>query len=253
MYGFKKININTISNYKYQLDDIHYTYKNYDFLYKNRNKKKLVVFFHGAFTDKMKERVVFRGYNYKYDNSDILSISDINLKLNNKNVLLTWYLSTPNRDNISIYSEIIKSVIKNKYDKVIFTGSSGGGYPSLLFSSIFNGYCLISNSQIYLEKYVYFDTMLLLMELSKDNLNYDIEKFILQNGPPKMLYLYNNIYDINHYKNHAIPFNNFMLNNYPKNIKTIFFEGIDPPIGKSSHHVQYPNENTYYDVIKDVL
>ena len=244
---------NDINNYNFEIGEYHYIYNEFDFLYKNLCKENLVVLFHGAVGNKSTRRFTFRGYNYDYDNADVLSIADYLIKIND-DLLLSWYLSTDKHNCLEIYTQIINQVLKqNKYNKVIFTGTSGGGYPSLIFGSLFKGYSLISNSQIYLDNYFYFDKMIKLLNIEKEDIEYNIEKFILKNGPPLKTILYTNIRDNNHYTNHSIPFKKFMEENFPDKIETNFFKGRDPPSDKSNHHIQFPGEDEYYQVIKNNL
>ena len=63
-------------------------------------------------------------------------------------------MSTKKYNVEHIYVELFTYLIdKQKYNKVIFTGTSAGGFPSLKFACKFNCIALISNSQIYLEKH----------------------------------------------------------------------------------------------------
>lgn len=244
--------ISDFKNYCFEKGEYHYIYNGFDFLYKNQQKENIVVLFHGSVPNKFTQRFTFRGYDYNFDNADILCMSDYLIKTNDE-LLLSWYLSTSNNNYLETYSQIINKILQHKYCKVVFTGTSGGGFPSLIFGSLFKGYSLISNSQIYLDKYYYFDNMLSLLNLKKDDINYNIEKFILDNGPPLKTILYTNKRDNNHYINHSIPFKKFMEENFPNQIETIFFDGRDPPLEKSSHHVQFPGIEEYYQVIKNIL
>ena len=244
---------NDIDTINFEKGEYHYIYKDFDFLYKNQGKENLVVLFHGSVRFKSPRRVIFRGYNYDFENADVLCISDYLIK-SNDDLFLSWYLSTDKHNCLEIYTEIINRILTQKlYNKIIFTGTSGGGYPSLIFGSIFKAYSLISNSQIYLDNYIYFDEIIKLLNVENDDIEYDIEKFILDNGPPLKTILYTNIRDGNHYNNHSIPFKNFMKEKFPNKIETCFFKGRDPPANKCNHHIQFPNENTYQQVINNFL
>ncbi|MBA3286194.1 MAG: hypothetical protein H0U27_14215 [Nitrosopumilus sp.] len=115
---------------------------------------------------------VFRGYNYNIKNTDILCISDALLeKYKDDKMALSWYLSTEKYNFEQTYTEIIECIIK-KYSKVLFCGTSGGGYPALYYASKFNKLCLIGNSQIYLDKYTYFLTLNNILEKNNDKIVY---------------------------------------------------------------------------------
>jgi hypothetical protein len=148
-----------------------------------------------------------------------------------------------------------------KYKNVIFTGSSGGGYPSLYFSSYFNKIALISNSQIYLEEYYNFLNILKkkLIE-NNDELLYDhknIEKQIINNYP-LMIYLYNNIKDddlINIPNAYYIPFLKFIKDNNLNNILELkLFEGIiEYNSKKTQHSIIFPDNKLHISIIEEII
>ena len=243
--NYKKQTINSISNIKlYKNKKIHYKYKKFEFLYASLQKNSnLVVFFHGAIQSSS-QQPIFRGYQYcNLPNTDILSISDVLMNIYKKeNLLLSWYLTTPKYpNNFSEYTKIIGQVLKKQYKKVIFTGGSGGGYPAIVFSSYFKKHCLLQNSQIYLNKYSYFDTFLKITENKEEEIQFNIEEILKKQGPPKRIFLCQNIRDTNHYKYHAKPFVVFLMDKYPNCARTLFFYGatnISPNV--SDHHINLP-------------
>ena len=94
------------------------------------------------------------------------------------------------------YIELFRYIINHKNTKkIIFSGSSAGGYPSIKYASIFGQICLVGNPQLYLKKYPSFQTCLVKwLEKYKDKpiyQNNNIEKLILDHKPSK-IYLYNN-------------------------------------------------------------
>jgi hypothetical protein len=116
-----------------------YLYKDLNFLVKfKKNNSNLVIFFHGALPDVSDRECCFRGFNYEIEDTDILSVSDI-LVSKYKNYQVSWFLSS-NKYNINNnYIEVFDYLInKQNYKKIIFTGTSGGGYPSLYFASYYN-------------------------------------------------------------------------------------------------------------------
>ena len=135
-----------------------------------------MISFHGLTRNKFNDLVplpVFRSfYNKEYNT---LSLSDKLLEdYSDKKLFLSWFVSPSNTNYFERYIEIIQFFI-NKYEKIIFYGSSGGGFPSLLFASHFNKTALIFNSQLYLEKYWYFKEFINIVQPSIDNNNYNIE------------------------------------------------------------------------------
>lgn len=256
-YNFKKIHITDLHNYRFKKGNFHYVAEDVDFYFKNNKGSNLVVFFHGASLPHQKS-IIFRGYNYDFETTDILCLSDRLLKLYySKGLQLSWYLSTPEYDNFNLYKKILDKILSNNYNKIIFTGTSGGGYPALIFSSFYSGICLISNSQIYLEKYHYFAKMMTILNINpRDISKYHIEKFMLTYGFPKQIILYTNIRDVSHYKEHSLPFYDFInmnTSNTPntQKIEFISFFGNDP-LNTSHHMVRFPNL-TYNEIIANLL
>ena len=252
-YKIKKINtldeINVNINNKNQL-----IFNKNKFLYSSDiNNNQLIVFFHGAIWEGLKPPI-FRGYQYNIiPNVDILCLSDILLEEHeDKNLLLGWFLSTEKEDLYKTYTIIISKILEKKYNKVLFTGASGGGYPAIKFSSYFKKSCLIQNSQIYLKEYLYFNK---LKKIVTDVKYININTFIKNNGPPKKIILCQNQLDTHHYEKHALPFEKFIKENYSNILYTWYFK-IKPPDGSSKlkpHHFNIPNNIRYYQLLQIVL
>lgn len=270
-YGYNENKINSLTkiNIKNYGKSVYYNYKNINFLLKLKlNSKKLVVVFHGALTDKGVHRVVFRGFDFNFKETDIICISDGLISIY-ENFKIGWFLSTQKHNFKKIYLEIFKFFIYNKnknYKKVMFTGTSGGGYPSLYFASIFNKIALIGNSQLYLEDYSLFkrwrvkrkDGICGLLDLTdKDNdkliyQNKNIEHHLKKHKPQKII-LYNNILDLT-YKVHTKPFINFINKNNLKNILELnLFKGGIPKKNKTQHHISFPNDIKHSTIINKYL
>lgn len=242
VYGYKQNKINNLSEIIFNKNNF-YTYKCVNFLSKTiNNPKYLVIIFHGAIEEDKdknpKDRIIFRGFNYTIDNCDILCISDSLIQIYNQ-YKVGYCLSTEKHNFEKIYLEIFKFYMKkNNYEKVLFAGSSAGGYPSIHFASIFNQYALISNSQLYLEDYPLFKDF-------HKNFNH-IEKILYENkniemqilkSKPKKIILYNNKFDKT-YKIHTIPFINFMKKNNLIHILDLkLFEGNINLSKKKDHHL----------------
>lgn len=230
-YGFDVMAINDLSNIT--TGNIHYIYEDVHFLYKNNNKKHLIVSFHGAIKENTRYPV-FRNYDKNYINSDMLSIFDGMLhKYKTQGLLLSWYLSSEKYNFNEIYTKIIKQII-GKYKKVLFFGTSGGGYPALYYACIFNSHCLIGNSQLYLEKYKYYSTFKkILLDADDKIIVKNIEDVIVTN-PPKLLTISTNIDDEHHNIEHSEPFVKFCKDNKIYGLNAQFFKGTNP-----TAHSQY--------------
>ena len=131
-----------------------YNYKGLNFLSRlQENNKNIVIIFHGAVQGEGVNRVVFRGYDWNINNTDIICISDFLLNKYHK-YNINWSLETKKYKTDSIYKELFSYLIsKKQYSNIIFTGTSAGGFPSIKFACMFNAIALISNSQIYIERY----------------------------------------------------------------------------------------------------
>ncbi len=228
-YNYVQKRINNLNKVKSNSNNF-YQYKNINFLSKMKKKSKyLVVSIHGAVDlsdKKLDEKVIFRGYNYNISNTDIICISDGLLNLYDK-YRVGYCLSTNKHNFENVYLEIFNYYIKKfKYKKVIFIGSSAGGYPSIHFACKFNQYAIVSNAQLYLEKYVHFKDLIKNFGKKEKIIykNNQIEEDIFKSKPKKIIF-YNNKLDKT-YIDHTLPFLKFLKNNNLTNIiKLNLFEG----------------------------
>jgi hypothetical protein len=151
-YGYKQEMITDLKNINNNTNNF-YNYNGLNFLSKLKShNKNIIIIFHGAVPGNGINRVVFRGFNYNIDNTDIICISDYLLNKYD-GYLVNWTLSTEKYNTDHIYKELFTHLINLKnYKNVIFTGTSAGGFPSLKFACIFNCVALIANSQIYLDE-----------------------------------------------------------------------------------------------------
>ncbi len=221
--GSNVISLNNINDIQKNTNNA-YNFKNCTFLLKTLEKNDtLVISFHGAINNNNSDlkHIIFRGYDIPESLCDVLCISDALMNVY-KHYTVNWYLSTIKYNFEPIYQEIIKYAINlKKYKNVIFTGTSAGGYPALLYASIFNGIALIGNPILYPEIYgldrfknnviVHYYKHKQLLEENKDKLLYnekDIEKILLENKPKKIIY-YQNIKD-GHCETSSYPFIDFI-------------------------------------------
>ena len=259
-YGYKQQIIDNLKKIDNDSNNF-YNHKGLNFLSKLKiNNKNLVILFHGAVPGNNTNRIIFRGFNYEIENTDIICVCDYLLNIYDK-YRVNWSLSTTKYNINMIYIDVFNHLINSKiYNNVIFTGTSAGGYPALKFASYFNKIALISNSQIYLEKYGSsaissgFYHLKNIVEEPHDLLLYenkDIEKHIKQKQPHKII-LYNNIFDST-YKAHVIPFIEFLKNNSYDNILNLITFAGTPEENQSQHSIQFPENKTHFDILKELI
>jgi len=229
-----------------------YNYKNVNFLYKpNLNKQCLVVFLHGKCRNISEP--IYRGYNYEFKNSSVLCLSDGLRQYYKQNYC--WYLSTEKHNYENIYLEILTFFNKN-YDKIIFTGTSAGGYFSLYLAGIFNQYALISNSQIFLPDYYKLPTsgyndMINNIEKANDKIIYKDICEHFNTNKPKKIHIFCNQNDKSAYRDATKLLQ--QLNKIKINVSNNIFIGREPIIkglaNPENHHgIQFPKENHQYYV-----
>ena len=122
----------------------HYTYKSIDFLTDVKTCKNLVVLFHGIGNSSIYP--IFRGYNYNFENSMVMSISDPLIKYYNE-VNIGWYLDTEKYPNTTNTINEILNYLKKlcQIKNIIFVSNCSGALISLKLACIMNEYCLIAN------------------------------------------------------------------------------------------------------------
>ncbi|HCH27811.1 MULTISPECIES: hypothetical protein [Psychrobacter] len=117
----------------------------------------LVVAPNGAVDRKKYELPVFARWNYQnIFNSSILSISDPALLLDDS-LRIGWFAGTNQLDITQFVSEVIIKVADKlgiTHDKIIFWGSSSGGFASILLASKIDGSSFVSiNGQSAINNY----------------------------------------------------------------------------------------------------
>jgi hypothetical protein len=239
----------------------YYTWSSINFLYKKNvpNYKKLLISFHGAL--KIGSEIkppIFRMYNYGKNEYDVLSISDkLVEEFFDKGLVLSWYQSTDTRDYETCYQNIIKYV-SSKYEDVVFSGSSGGGLPALLYGCIFKRKVLIQNSQLYLKKHKFYEKAKNIISPDKF-IDVGTEIHIKKYGSPLYALVMQNKGDTNHYINHWTPFKSFIKeDNTDKNFNFIEFESAPPaksevhPV-RDYHHIISPDGTTTRALISNLF
>lgn len=260
-YGYTQQIINELNSIDNDANNF-YNYNGLNFLSKmNSKNENIVISFHGAVQNEGTNRIIFRGYNYEIDNTNIICISDYLLNIYDK-YKVNWALSTEKHNIEHIYRELFTYLInQKKYNKVIFIGTSAGGFPSLKFACIFNCIALISNSQIYLEEYGKnrdwgFGHLKNMVENNNDKLLYknkQIENIINEHKPKKVI-IYNNRKDTT-YKKDIVPLIQYINN---KKISHLFeinlfdYDGIIPA-GKKHHHIQFPDNKNQIHILREFI
>jgi hypothetical protein len=239
----------------------YYTWNSINFLYKKNvpNYKKLLIAFHGAL--KIGSEIkppIFRMYNYGKNEYDVLCISDkLVEEFFDRNLALAWYQSTDTRDYETCYQNIIKHV-SSKYEDVVFSGSSGGGLPALLYGCIFKRKILIQNSQLYLNKHKFYEKARNII-FPESFIYIDTENHIRKYGVPLHAVVMQNIGDGNHYINHWTPFKSFIEKNEDsKNFNFIEFQGKPPNQSETRpklgyHHIISPDGTTTRALISNLF
>lgn len=263
-YGYKKNNIEFLSSINLNSNNF-YNYKGLNFLSKiHNNHNNLIIIFHGSVPTQVDnnigiDRIIFRGYNYDIDNTDTICICDYLLNIYN-DYLVNWTLSTVNHNVENIYIDLFTYIINHKkYNKIIFTGTSAGGFPSIKYASYFKETALISNSQLYLENYKLnkgFYQLKNIVEKCGDKLLYndkDIEKYVLNSNPKEIIYFINSR-DWT-YTQDFIHFYKFIIkNNLRKRLSLYEFKYNGKiPKGKDQHHIQFPNNESYLNILSKYI
>jgi len=267
VYGYQQQIINELNSIDNDTNNF-YNYKGLNFLSKLSCKNKnLVICFHGDLSNKVTKnkginRIVFRGYDYKIDDTNIVCISDYLLNIYD-DYKVNWTLSTDKHNVEYIYDELFTYLInQQKYNKVIFTGSSAGGFPSLKFACKFNCIAFISNSQIYLEKYgsvengQCFYHLKNMVEKNNDKLIYEHKQIehIIHEYKPKKVIIFNNKKDAT-YERDIVPLIQYINNNKISHlfqINLFNYDGIIPP-GKTHHHIFYPDDKKHIDILQELI
>ena len=259
-YGYKQNKIEGVTSI--QLFGTHYyTYKNIHFLLKCAPASEyLVVCFNGAYTPNICGQVMFRGFEYNIPKTDILCVSD-GLMTTYKNLLLSWYVSTEKHDYNSTYISIFEHIIKahGKYKDVIFTGTSGGGFPSIYFASHFKQTAIVANAQFYIDKYSYYRKLTSIIETeNKDKVILpNIEEMVVK-SPPKKIIIYNNGQDehVRRSPNSSYPpFVHFLQSNNLSHILNlhVFNNSILEHATQQYHHLHFPNNKKHITILTEYI
>ena len=137
------VKLNSLNEISFHEEKKEYTYNLINFLVNIKNANNLIVLFHG--TARGSSYPIFRGYNYYFSKSIVLSISDPLIKLY-KGLNIGWYLDTKKYNITENIKEIVDHIKKLcNIKKIIFVSNCSGALIALKLSCIMNEYCLIAN------------------------------------------------------------------------------------------------------------
>ena len=253
-YGFKITHIQDLGQIQHGKHNVwngisFYTRKNPE------ASGKLIVTFHGANNSKDGELMntpLFRGYDWNIGNADLLCLSDkIQEEYRQTKLILSWYLDTERHKYWDKYLNIVNAILEcNRYDEVVFIGTSGGGIPAYRMASYFNQSALISNPQIEINKYAYYPHYKKIIEENKDRIIYmNTSELIAEyNRQPRKITYLCNAHDHQHIEEHARPFTQEIIMQNQIDIRIVFFN--DHCVsGKSPHLIYSPRGKTILDYI----
>jgi len=162
-YEKKRLSFNDFLNYKIDSNtsfiyEIIYKDIQFDFLINmNNNSKKAVIFGTGAVERTKYKLPVFSRHSWK-DDFEYTTIwySDPTLLLNN-NVRVCWGYGTNSHWYLESIAYIISIILKKigiDKNNILFFGSSGGGYTSIILASMFHSKATAINPQLEIMNYL---------------------------------------------------------------------------------------------------
>lgn len=129
----------------------------YDFLLQRKKSNKIVIVFHGAKDQSVISPPYFERWSWMdVFNCNLLNISDPTLQIS-KSLKLGWYLGNREEYALEVIISVVLKIANNlgiKNNNIIFWGSSGGGFTSLMAAAKVNGSTGVAfNPQIDTSKY----------------------------------------------------------------------------------------------------
>lgn len=128
---------------------------NYEFLIRYKNSKKALIFGNGAY-DKIQSLPLFQRHSWIDDlDHTVIYYNDPTLYLGD--ISIGWCCGSKDDHYLINIAEILKIII-DKFsvdnNKVVFYGSSAGGFTSMMLSTLFKGStALVNNPQVYVNKF----------------------------------------------------------------------------------------------------
>lgn len=211
----------------------------YPFLFQKKQNNHLTVVFHGAKDQEKISPPYFERWSWsEVFESSVLNVSDPTLSLSG-NLNIGWYLGN---DNEYVLLEIIKVVkwlvfylnIDNK--NITFWGSSGGGFAALVAGTLLDNCTSVAfNPQINIDRY-YKAHVNRLVKCSFGKSSFNelddsirvkssfIESYKKSENKASSFYVYQNLKDSFHLKNHFKDLENFVLSTSVGNVRLFNYE-----------------------------
>ncbi|WP_444899537.1 hypothetical protein ACJJIX_06740 [Microbulbifer sp. VAAC004] len=172
----------------------------------------LVIYLNGSINRKIKQPPVFHRQSWTKDTPfSSIVISDKSVEINDS-LELAWYLGKPNGSFLrSVVSAItkIRDSLKLRNNKIIFYGTSGGGYAGILLASILRGSsCIAGNAQTDLSKFNYkiFDKFIDNTGYKPTHQKINIMRYLSDKKYIPQITFLQNTQDLTHFNNHYLPF-----------------------------------------------
>lgn len=224
MIASKKITRSRIFEEICNMEDVREAYNNYLYNvndevceFKKGDEDSLVVFLNGAINRSVKAPPIFQRSSWLPSfQSHCLIIPDKIVEINSS-LELSWYLDKRGDFLRNIREYVIQkaSELKVKHEKIVFYGSSGGGYAALMLASMVEGSVAIAiNPQINLRKYIGRVYQKFLVDTARHDLmiEHDLKDYFEFIGRiPNMIYVQNRG-DVEHVNNQYIPFMSWLSN-----------------------------------------
>lgn len=256
--------INTKALWKHNNQVVKIIKKDLDFYIKlnlKENNDKLVVFSNGAYDPAKSNPPVFMRSKWHEDfNANCLYIDD--RTIHNTQLRLGWGVGTKERHYLRDYSEIAKTItdqLNIENNKVVYCGSSAGGFMSMYLATLHKeSTAVVNNPQCYVDRYDKTNVEKLYKNIFPDYSRDYIKKqfavrisitslFRIQKYVPKIYYIQNRLCktDMNR---HYTPFCSFLdkYNINSTNIKFILYNN------KKMGHNPISRESTV-DFVNQVL
>lgn len=168
----------------------------------------LVVVFHGGMPE---PKLVFYQRDLDIPGCDVLSMTDSNIFRLREWPFISFFLGTKrNRADLS-YERIIRIFVESKqYDRVVFFGSSAGGFSALKYASVFGGEALVGSPILSPREYHTFQSVTRDLSRGGDEIVGPtcVEEIFEQYGYPRRVLLCYNVLDDHDlgYCKHIAPF-----------------------------------------------
>lgn len=108
-------------------------------------RRVLVVAFHGGMPINSKAKPLFYQRDLDLPGVDVLSLADANIHRLSKWPYIAWFFGTEKNPVHLTYERTIGMFVRSQqYARVVFLGSSAGGFPALKFGTMFQGEVLLA-------------------------------------------------------------------------------------------------------------